>query len=173
MGNKHRPTFHETLDPETLDRMTDYEYDLCVRRLDQLLSSRSGRCPCCGSSDIIRKGRSPNGSQRYACKICGKGFIANAVPYSHMSIDKWKLFYRSYMKGESIHRCAMVCDICLKTSQYMKDRLVDMVRNDPSMPVTFRGEMMMDARKYSFILNNRSNTRFWHMTHMDETSEDI
>ena len=145
MGNKHKDTFHETLDPETLNNMTDSDYELCVRRLDQILSSKSEQCPCCGSSDIIKKGHSPNGSQRYACKVCGRGFIENVFPYSHMSIDKWKLFCRSYMNGESIHRCAMVCDICLKTSQYMKDRLVEMVRSDPSMPVRFCGEMMMDS----------------------------
>ena len=144
MGSRFKHTFYETLDSIALSNMPKSEYALCIRHLDQMLESRLGHCPGCGLADIVKKGFSRNGTQRYACKVCGKGFIANVFPYSHVGIDKWKQFCRLYMEGTSVRRCATICDICLKTSQHMKDRLVDMMLGDPSLPVTFHGEMMVD-----------------------------
>ena len=144
MGSRFKHTFYETLDRSALRDMPRSDYDLCIRRLDKILDSRLKRCHCCGSTEIAKKGFSKNGTQRYACKVCGKGFLANVFPYSHVDIDRWKLFCRLFMEGTSIRHCATVCDICLKTSQHMKDRLVDMLLSDPSLSVTFCGEMMVD-----------------------------
>ena len=136
--------FHETLDCKYLDKMTESDYDLCITHLDHMLASRTRCCPFCESSEIIKKGHSPNGAQRYACKTCGKSFIASAVPHTHVNTEKWRLFYRSYMRGMSIHQCAAICDVCLKTSHYMKGRLVDMVRYDHVLPLTFHGVLLLD-----------------------------
>ena len=143
MGCEHM--FQESLDYKNLDKMTESEYVICIEHLDHMLASRSRYCPVCGSPNIIKKGHSPNGAQRYACKVCGKSFIASTVPHTHVDTDKWKLFYRSYLRGMSIHQCATICDICLKTSQYMKDRLINMVRYDSAMPLTFCGELLLDV----------------------------
>lgn len=32
-------------------------------------------CPICGSADIKKQGKTPGGTQRFACKECGKTFI--------------------------------------------------------------------------------------------------
>ena len=145
MKRRYEGVFYETLDREILSGMTESDYVECIDRLDRLFDSRSRFCPYCGSSEIVRKGHSANGSQRYACKACGKGFVANVIPYTHLSTDVWKLYSRSCMRGMSIHHCAVVCNICLKTSQHMKDRLTEMARSDPSIPAGFRGELLMDA----------------------------
>ena len=145
MKCRHESAFFETLDREILSGMPESDYVECIERLDWLFDSRSKLCPHCGSSEIVMKGHSPRGVQRYACKACGKGFVANVVPHTHLSADKWKLFCRSYMRGMSIHHCAVVCNICLKTSQHMKDRLTEITRSDPSIPAGFRGKLLMDA----------------------------
>ena len=87
---------------------------------------------------MIRLGFTPN-------LVTTLGFIGNVVPYSHISTDRWKTFCHLYLKGISIHRCATRCGVCLKTAQYMKDRLVRMVRSDAGIPMTFCGEMMIDV----------------------------
>jgi transposase-like protein len=144
MGTRTRDVFSETLDRDYLNGLSEKEYRSIMERMYALMDSRTRECPFCGSSTIIRKGYSSNGVQRYACKGCGRGFIGNAVPYSHIGIDTWKVFCEMYLKGHSIHVCASRCGVCLKTAQYMKDRMVGMFREDPSMPVVFNGEMLLD-----------------------------
>ena len=145
MGCKRRTVFRENLDRGYLNSMPESEYEQAIERLDSMMDSKVNACPFCDSEDIIKKGRSSTGTQRYACKTCGRGFIGNVVPYSHISTDRWKTFCHLYLKGISIHRCATRCGVCLKTAQYMKDRLVRMVRSDAGIPMTFCGEMMIDV----------------------------
>ena len=145
MGCKRRTVFRENLDRGYLNSMPESEYEQAIERLDSMMDSKVNACPFCDSEDIIRKGRSSTGTQRYACKTCGRGFIGNVVPYSHISTDRWKTFCHLYLKGISIHRCASRCGVCLKTAQYMKDRLVRMVCSDANLPMTFCGEMMIDV----------------------------
>jgi transposase-like protein len=115
-----------------------------MERLYAQMEVRTRGCPSCGSSEIIKKGYSSNGVQRYACKICGRGFIGNVVPNSHIDIETWKDFCRLYMRGLSLHGCASRCGVCLKTAHYMKSRLVGMLRDDPPMQMVFSGEMLLD-----------------------------
>ncbi len=143
MKGKHG--FFETFDCSYLRAIPESEYEQTIERLDRMMDSKFNICPFCDSEEIIRKGRSSTGTQRYACKACGRGFIGNAVPYSHVSKERWKTFCHLYLKGISIHRCATRCGVCLKTAQYMKDRLVRMVRSDAGIPMTFCGEMMIDV----------------------------
>ena len=144
MGTRARDVFFETLDRDYLNGLSEKECRSITERLYAMMDSRTNGCPFCGSSSIIRKGYSSNGVQRYACKGCGRGFIGNAVPYSHIRVETWKVFCGLYLEGHSIHVCAARCGVCLKTAQYMKSRLVGMLRDDPSMPVVFRGELLLD-----------------------------
>jgi len=136
--------FSETLDRDYLNGLSEKDRTSVVEHLFVLMESRSKGCPFCSSSRVIRKGYSSSGTQRYACKSCGKGFIGNVVPNSHIRIDTWKEFCRSYLKGSSIHRCASECEVCLKTAHYMKCRLVDMFRDNPLIPMVFSGEVLLD-----------------------------
>ena len=137
--------FYETVDYQSLHDMACSDYDHCVSYLDSIMGSRFRECPFCGSSEIIRKGRSSNDAQRYACKACHRGFIGNVTPYTHIPLGRWKIFSRSYLEGKSIHRCAVECDVSLKTAQRMKNRIVDMLRSDLYAPVTFNGELLIDV----------------------------
>ena len=145
MGCKRRTVFRENLDRSYLKTMSESEYEQIIECLDGMMDSKVYVCPFCDSEEIIRKGRSSTGTQRYACKVCGRGFIGNVVPYSHINTERWKSFCHLYLKGISIHRCASRCGVCLKTAQYMKDRLVRMVRRDTGIPMTFCGEMVIDT----------------------------
>jgi len=136
--------FCETLDRAYLNSLSVNEYNSILNRLYALMDPRTKICPFCDSSRVIKKGHSSNGSQRYACKSCMRGFIGSAVPNSHVQTDTWKVFCRSYLNGLSIHKCASRCGVCLKTAQYMKSRLVDMFRDNSSIPMVFRGELQLD-----------------------------
>ena len=114
MKGKHG--FYETFDCGYLRAIPESEYEQTIERLDRMMDSKFNTCPFCDSEEIIRKGRSSTGTQRYACKACGRGFIGNAVPYSHVSMERWKTFCHLYLKGISIHRCESRCGVCLKTA---------------------------------------------------------
>jgi transposase-like protein len=37
-------------------------------------------CPHCGSEDLVRNGRAPNGKQNYRCRACVAGKVVNIRP---------------------------------------------------------------------------------------------
>lgn len=150
-GTKGRAAFTETLDRDYLLSMSVFDYDSAIKHLYRLMDSQSKGCPFCASSEIIKKGHSSNGTQRYACKTCGRGFIGNAIPNSHIRTDKWKTFCGLYLKGISLHRCAARCGVCLKTAHYMKCRLVGIFRSNPSLPMVLSGELLLDRSDRTFI----------------------
>src|SRR3989440_2445181 len=40
-------------------------------------------CPHCGSEDIVRNGRSPNGKQKYRCKACKRQSREHPTPHAY------------------------------------------------------------------------------------------
>ena len=69
--------FSETLDRDYLNGLSEKDRTSVVEHLFALMESRSKGCPFCSSSRVIRKGYSSSGTQRYACKSCGKGVSEN------------------------------------------------------------------------------------------------
>ena len=58
-------------------------------------------CPHCGSEDIIRYGRSPNGKQKYRCKMCKQQSRENPTPHAY-SEERREEILRAYEERSSL-----------------------------------------------------------------------
>jgi transposase-like protein len=88
-------------------------------------------CLHCGSSSVIKHGKK-NGVQRFRCKDCDKTFndlTLTPMANSHVKLDEWIKYAKCMVMGFSIRKSARICDVSVKTSFYMRHRLLDAVRN--------------------------------------------
>ena len=58
-------------------------------------------CPHCGSEDLIRYGRSPNGKQKYRCKMCKQQSRENPSPHAY-SEERREEILRAYEERSSL-----------------------------------------------------------------------
>lgn len=58
-------------------------------------------CPHCGSEEIVRNGRSPNGKQKYRCKECKKQSRENPTPHAY-SEERREEILRAYEERSSL-----------------------------------------------------------------------
>ncbi|MGH2510965.1 MAG: IS1/IS1595 family N-terminal zinc-binding domain-containing protein [Ktedonobacteraceae bacterium] len=58
-------------------------------------------CLHCGSEDIMRYGRSPNGKQKYLCKICKRQSRENPTPHAY-SEERREEILRAYEERSSL-----------------------------------------------------------------------
>ena len=59
------------------------------------------QCPHCGSEDIVRNGRSPNGKQKYRCKGCKRQSRENPMPHAY-SEERREEILRAYEERSSL-----------------------------------------------------------------------
>jgi len=127
-------------------------------------------CLHCESTKVIKHGKKKN-VQRFRCKDCGKTFndlTLTPMANSKVSPEQWVDYAKCMVLGFSIRKSATYCKISVKTSFYMRHRLLDAVRNfqgigevsgivemdETFLPESFKGnhkksdfKMPRDARK--------------------------
>jgi len=92
--------------------------------------SNGQACPVCGSLNVIKNGK-VNGKQRYLCKDCQKSFgdlTASIFANSKLSLRIWMEYAKCMILGYSIRKSAEMVGVCVKTSFYMRHKLLDAVR---------------------------------------------
>lgn len=138
----------ERIDPQFPKSLTDSQLQDLISDLRREVSADAGHCPSCGSFEVIRKGHTSSGSQRYRCKRCGIPFISghpSVFPNSHIDNGIWNIFISEYLEGNTLRTCSKRCNVCLKTAFSMKSRLVENIRRSEGYPgVLFHGEVMLD-----------------------------
>lgn len=88
-------------------------------------------CIHCGSISVIKYGKK-NNVQRFKCKDCGKTFndrTMTPLAHSKVSLAQWLSYAKCMILGRSIRKSAKICDVSVKTSFYMRHRILDAVRN--------------------------------------------
>jgi len=83
-------------------------------------------CPNCGSIDCVKNGK-VRGKQRLLCNDCHKTFGANsksAISNSNLTQTKWIAYIECMIQGLSIRKSAEITDVCVKTSFYMRHRIL-------------------------------------------------
>lgn len=91
--------------------------------------SKGYECPKCQCKDVNKNGKS-NGRQRYICKHCRTSFDEfTCSPFSNtkLSLDKWLKYCELMILGLSIRQCAEEVDVGVKTSFYMRHRILDVI----------------------------------------------
>lgn len=90
------------------------------------------RCPRCGSVSVVRRGHGRNGAQRWLCRGCGHGFSAatgSVLGRSKLDAETWSLYVEGTVTGKSLRSLAKSCDVCLKTSWFMRMRVLEVMHS--------------------------------------------
>jgi transposase-like protein len=58
-------------------------------------------CAHCGSEQLIKYGRSPNGKQKYRCRACGRQSREKATPHAY-SLERRDEILRAYEERSSL-----------------------------------------------------------------------
>ncbi len=128
-------------------------------------------CLHCGSTSVIKHGKK-NNVQRFRCKDCGKTFndlTLTPMANSHVKLEQWIEYAKCMVIGLSIRKSASHCKVSVKTSFYMRHRLLDAVRNfqgigevsgivemdETFLPESFKG----NHKKSGFAMPRKSRKR--------------
>lgn len=120
----------------TLKLLMDYigeVLDLSPVDMDAFRKSRFSHgndCPHCQQTSIIKFGKK-NGQQRYKCRNCNKTFMDcthSIFSNTKLSLEKWLRYIECMVAGYSIRKCSEIVDVCVKTSFYMRHRVLDAIR---------------------------------------------
>lgn len=91
--------------------------------------SKGYEYPKCQCKDVNKNGKS-NGRQRYICKRCRCTFDEFTLsPFSStkLGLDKWLKYCELMILGLSIRQCAEKVGVGVKTSFYMRHRILDVI----------------------------------------------
>ena len=92
--------------------------------------SKGKICPHCESHNICKYGTS-SGKQRYKCKSCRRTFTdfsKSVISESKLPLKYWLEYAKCMILGFSIRRAAEHIEVCVKTSFYMRHRILDAIR---------------------------------------------
>ena len=87
-------------------------------------------CPRCGGTHLVRKGHDRDGSQRWACRSCGRTpsrKTMGLLGYSKLKEDVWASYVEHACAGGTLRECARACGVCLSTSWFMRMRLCEVM----------------------------------------------
>lgn len=106
--------------------------DLKAAILSALAGGEPDACPRCGCARVVRRGRGAGGSQRWLCRGCGRSFSASTgrvLALSKLPAATWASYVEGMAAGESLARLAARCGVCVKTSWFMRMRVLEVMRS--------------------------------------------
>lgn len=115
-----------------VDGMERLISDLKAAVLEALGGGEPSRCPRCGCAAVARRGRTSSGAQRWSCRGCGRTFTAatgGVLALSKLGPDVWSSYVEGTVAGESLRALAARCGVCLKTSWFMRMRVLEVMRS--------------------------------------------
>ena len=80
-------------------------------------------CPRCGGTHLVRKGHDRDGSQRWACRSCGRTLSRKTMGllgYSKLKEDVWASYVEHACAGGTPGECAGACGVCPGTSRLVR-----------------------------------------------------
>ena len=112
-------------------------------------------CHGCGSIHVVKRGHTAKGTQRYRCYDCGNSFVkepSTIFSQSKLSKDVWKRYIECFIDCLSLRACADKCDISLKTSFFMRHRILEaLYAYIPSFRLKENGGVIVDE---TFVREN-------------------
>ncbi len=87
-------------------------------------------CPRCGGTHLVRKGHDRDGSQRWACRSCGRTLSRKTMGllgYSKPEEDVWASYVEHACAGGTPGECARACGVCPGTSWLVRMRLCEVM----------------------------------------------
>lgn len=89
------------------------------------------RCPRCGSTAVVKKGKSKNGDRRYLCRGCARTFSGSTgrvLGRSRLPRETWMAYAECFALMLPLRECAARCGVCLKTAWTMRLRLIECLK---------------------------------------------
>lgn len=120
---------------ESLRKLIEQElFDLSCGDADSAIA-----CPKCGSISFVKRGRDSHGRQRYLCHDCGRTFNGSArkvFATSKLPRSVWMAYAECFVDMLPLRECAARCGVSLKTSFFMRHRLLEaLAKHSPSFYV--------------------------------------
>ena len=116
-----------------VEGMERHVADLKAAILSALAGGEPDACPRCGCARVVRRGRGAGGSQRWwLCRGCGRSFPASTgrvLALSKLPAATWASYVEGMAAGESLARPAARCGVCVKTSWFMRMRVLEAMRS--------------------------------------------
>lgn len=87
-------------------------------------------CPKCGSTKCVKNGMEKD-KQRFICKECSKSFrttTGSAISSTKLENEKWIEYIKCMINGKSIRKSAEIVGVCVKTSFYMRHKVLDAIK---------------------------------------------
>ena len=87
-------------------------------------------CPRCGGTHLVRKGHDRDGSQRWACRSCGRTLSRKTMGllgYSKLKEDVWASYVEHACAGGTPGECARACGVCPGTSWLVRTGLCEVM----------------------------------------------
>lgn len=85
-------------------------------------------CPHCNYAHAVRKGRAPDGSQRWLCHGCRRTFGSRTmglIAASKLDASTWMMFAACMADGLDLRTTALRVGVCLKTAWFMRHRVCE------------------------------------------------
>jgi len=119
---------------EQLESLTAYIHEVVLTKQSPNTSNENSAynkpsCPNCESKYFVKNGN-VLGKQRFLCKSCKKtfGHKTNTITsHSKLTDDQWKKYIECMIQGFSIRKSAEIADVCVKTSFYMRHKILDAI----------------------------------------------
>lgn len=156
----------DQLDQNDLESIISFikEKIISNKYIDILLDALESRystfvCPFCGGTHIIRSGHYPNGMQKYRCYECDHAFNIyknTFLEYSKNDLITWIKYLIAMNEDKTLRECAKYAGVCLKTSFYMRHRILNAMENTiKNMQLTGITEIDEKEMNISFSGNHK------------------
>lgn len=87
-------------------------------------------CPRCHHAHVVRKGKDPDGTQRWLCRGCGRTFSRKTMgllAYSKLRPWQWARFVELACRHAPLSECARECGVSDPTAHFMRMRLCELM----------------------------------------------
>ena len=114
-------------------------------------------CPRCRHPHVVRKGRDPDGAQRWLCCGCRRTFSRKTMgllALSKLEPWRWSLFVELECRHASLAECASRLGVSCQTAHFMRVRLCEVMasrlpafRSGPGVEVQVDGTYLSESLK--------------------------
>ena len=93
------------------------------------------RCPRCGHWHVVKRGKDPDGAQRYLCRNCSQTFRGSTLKvFCTTKLDRatWMRYAECHVDLRTLREVRERCGVSLKTAWFMRHRVLEAI--SASMP---------------------------------------
>jgi len=121
--------FIKSLSLEQLESLAAHIFEIISIKRDAKQYNKPNTCPNCNSINCVKNGK-VRGKQRFLCKDCQRTFgnrTSLMLSHTKLTDNQWEKYIQCMVQGFSIRKSAEISDVCVKTSFYMRHKILDAI----------------------------------------------